>query len=178
MLNKHSIPRKPHRVLVEGVDDFFELFKKIEKHYETCFFLESLGEDSHISRHSVIGFSPTQILSATGKTLTVTEANGEATSHATTNPYYALRELLPQDILSRNYCGGLTGYLGYDAMNYFEPSLDIQSSELFEAFKFGLYEDGLTLDKMTGEISYFYYTDSRLDEIKAIITWRECNESS
>ena len=169
MLNKHSIPRKPHRVLVEGVDDFFELFKKIEKHYETCFFLESLGEDSHISRHSVIGFSPKQILSAIGKTLTITEANGEAKSHATDNPYYALRELLPQDILSRNYCGGLTGYLGYDAMNYFEPSLDIQSSELFEAFKFGLYEDGLTLDKMTGEISYFYYTDSRLEEIKAII---------
>lgn len=169
MLNKHTIPRKPQRVIVDGVSDFFELFKKIEKHYDTCFFLESLGEDSHISRHSVIGFAPSKIISAQGRVLTIATTDGEQHKHEVDNPYYALRELLPQDILSRKYCGGLTGYLGYDAMNYFEPSLDIQSSELFEAFKFGLYEDGLTLDKMTGEISYFYYTQSRLDDILAII---------
>lgn len=169
MLNKHAIPRKPHSLPVEGVSDFFELFKKIEKHYDTCFLLESLGEDSHISRHSVIGFAPVQIISAQGQTLTIDRSDGHRESLDVANPYYALRELIPQDILSRNYCGGLTGFLGYDAMNYFESSLNIKSSDLFEAFKFGLYEDGLILDKMTGEISYFYYSQSRLSEIMAIV---------
>ena len=54
-------------------------------------------------------------------------------------------------------------------MNYFEPSLNIQSSDLFDAFKFGLYLDGLILDKMTGELIYFYYTDNRIELIKEIL---------
>lgn len=169
MIKAHAIPRKPHYISVDGVDDFFTLFKKIEKHYSTCFFLESLGEDSHISRYSVIGFAPKKLIWAQGKTLTIKNSDGSQEQHDSDNPYYLLRQLIPQNILARKYSGGLTGYIGYDAMNYFEPSLSIQSSELFEAFKFGLYEDGLTLDKMTGEVSYFYYSDNRIDEIQQLI---------
>ncbi|HEY7774864.1 MAG TPA: anthranilate synthase component I family protein [Marinagarivorans sp.] len=169
MIQPHLIPRKPHYLPVEGVDDFFTLFKKIEKHYSTCFFLESLGEDSHISRYSVIGFAPQKLIWAQGNTLTIQDRDGRCEAHQSDNPYSLLRELIPQNILARKYSGGLTGYLGYDAMNYFESSLNIQASEFFEAFKFGLYEDGLTLDKMTGEVSYFYYTENRLTDIKNII---------
>lgn len=169
MIQSHTIPRKPHYISVEGVDDFFTLFKKIEKHYSTCFFLESLGEDSHISRYSVIGFAPKKLIWAQERTLTIQNSDGTQEQYDSDNPYYLLRELIPQNILARKYSGGLTGYIGYDAMNYFEPSLSVQSSELFEAFKFGLYEDGLTLDKMTGEVSYFYYTDNRLEEIQQLI---------
>ena len=169
MIQSHTIPRKPHYISVEGVDDFFTLFKKIEKHYSTCFFLESLGEDSHISRYSVIGFAPKKLIWAQERTLTIQNSDGTQEQYDSDNPYYLLRELIPQNILARKYSGGLTGYIGYDAMNYFEPSLSVQGSELFEAFKFGLYEDGLTLDKMTGEVSYFYYTDNRLEEIQQLI---------
>lgn len=169
MIELHNIPRKPNYVNVSGVGDFFEFFKKIEHQYETCFFLESLGEDSHISRYSFIGFSPVKILSASGKTLTIMDAHGKEESHNSDNPYYLLRELIPQNIISRKYAGGLTGYLSYDSMNYFEPSLNIKSNEMFETFKFGLYEDGLIYDKMTGEVSYFYYQISRLDEIQILI---------
>ncbi|WP_054113327.1 anthranilate synthase component I family protein [Marinagarivorans algicola] len=166
---KHTIPRKPHYLKIQGVDDFFELFKKIEKHYTTCFYLESLGEDSHISRYSIIGFAPTKLIWAKANTLSIQSADGTIENHISDNPYYLLRELIPQNIISRKYSGGLTGFLGYDAMNYFEPSLCIQHSEHFEAFKFGLYEDGLILDKMTGEVSYFYYQDNRLSDIEALI---------
>ncbi len=166
---KHVIPRKPHYINIQGVDDFFELFKKIEKHYTTCFYLESLGEDSHISRYSIIGFAPTKLIWAEANTLSIQSTDGTVETHLSDNPYYLLRELIPQNIISRKYSGGLTGFLGYDAMNYFEPSLSIQHSDHFEAFKFGLYEDGLILDKMTGEVSYFYYQDNRLSDIEALI---------
>ena len=38
--------------------DFFSLFQKIERQFDTCYMLESLGEDSHMARHSIIGFDP------------------------------------------------------------------------------------------------------------------------
>ncbi len=164
-----DLPRKPHYVTITSDCDFFNLFKKIEKQFDTCFMLESLGEDSFISRHSIIGFDPEKQIWANANTLYIQERNGQVEEYESENPYYLLRELIPQDVISRKYAGGLTGYLGYDSMNYFEPSLSLQSSDMFDAFKFGLYKDGLILDKMTGEVIYFYYTDSRLSLVEALI---------
>ena len=63
--------------------------------------------------------------------------------------------------------------MGYDSVNFFEPSVNAKSSDDFEPFKFGVYLDGLTLDKMTGEIFYFYYPtaqqDNRIEQIKALL---------
>jgi anthranilate synthase component 1 len=164
-----KLPRKPHYVAVAADCDFFALFKKIEKQFDTCFMLESLGEESFISRYSIIGFDPEQILYANGKTLTIQERDGSSETYESDNPYYLLRDIIPQNVISRKYAGGLTGYLGYDSMNYFEPSLSLQTSEHFDAFKFGLFKDGLILDKMTGEIFYFYYTDNRIELINELI---------
>jgi anthranilate synthase component 1 len=164
-----DLPRKPHYITLTADCDFFGLFKKIERRYENCFYLESLGEDSHIARHSIIGFDPEQVLYANGKQLTIEQRDGSAEHYHSDNPYQLLREIVPQNIISRKYAGGLTGYLGYDAMNYFEPSLQLKNSELFDAFRFGLFKDGLILDKMTGELIYFYYTDSRIDEIEQLL---------
>ncbi len=164
-----SLPRKPHYVTITDNCDFFGLFKKIEKRYDNCFYLESLGEDSHIARHSIIGFDPEQLFYANGRQLTIEQRDGSKAHYESDNPYYLLRDIVPQNIISRKYAGGLTGYLGYDAMNYFEPSLSLQDSEMFDAFRFGLFKDGLILDKMTGEVIYFYYTDSRLALVEQLI---------
>lgn len=154
-----TLPRKPKYITISADCDFFALFKKVEKHFDNCFMLESLGEESFISRHSIIGFDPEKMIWAEGKQLFIQERDGTTESYESANPYYLLRDIVPQNILSRGFAGGLTGYLGYDSMNYFEPSLDLQSSEMFDAFRFGLYKDGLIYDKMTGEVVYFYYQD-------------------
>ncbi|MBP0047354.1 anthranilate synthase component I family protein [Marinobacterium sp. AK62] len=164
-----KLPRKPHYVTLAADIDFFGLFKKIEKRFDNCFMLESLGEESFISRHSIIGFDPEQILWATEGELHVQDRDGEVQSYASENPYYLLREIVPQDIISRKYAGGLTGYIGYDCMNYFEPSLNLQHSDMFDVFRFGVFKDGLILDKMTGEVIYFHYDDSRMGMIEQIL---------
>lgn len=164
-----TVPRKPRYISVGADIDFFDLFKKIEKAYRNCFLLESLGEESHISRYSIIGFDPEKIVYAVGSSLSIKERDGSEHQYASANPYYLLRELMPQNVIARGYAGGLTGFLGYDSMNYFEPSLSLQGSDLFEPFKFGLYKDGLILDKMTGELLYFYYTDNRIEEVTALV---------
>ena len=164
-----ELPRKPHYVTLTADCNFFELFKKIEKRFDTCFMLESLGEESYVSRHSIIGFDPEQILYAKGNSLYIRNRDGATESYQSDNPYYLLRDIVPQDVISRKYAGGLTGYIGYDAMHYFEPSLKLKSSDYFDVFKFGLFKDGLTLDKMTGEVTYFYYTESRIDFIRQLL---------
>ncbi|MEP0072399.1 MAG: anthranilate synthase component I family protein [Marinomonas sp.] len=170
-----TLPRKPKYITISSDCDFFALFKKVEKRFDNCFMLESLGEESFISRHSIIGFDPEKLIWAEGKKLFIQERDGATESYDSDNPYYLLRDIVPQNILSRGFAGGLTGYIGYDSMNYFEPSLDLQASEMFDAFRFGLYKDGLILDKMTGEVFYFYYEDgessqgNRVELVKAMM---------
>lgn len=170
-----DIPSKPQRIKLTQDIDFFALFKRIEREFDTCYLLESLGEDSHISRHHAIGFDPIMTIAAIDRTtLAITDNKTAQTTHyQTDNPYELLRKITPQHVIARDQSGGLVGYLGYDCVNFFEPSLNAKSSEDFEPFKFGVYLDGLTLDKMTGEIFYFYYPttqqDNRIEQIKNLL---------
>ncbi|WP_067221317.1 anthranilate synthase component I family protein [Marinomonas gallaica] len=164
-----ELPRKPKYVTISSDCDFFDMFKKVEKQFSNCFMLESLGEESYISRHSIIGFDPEKLLWAEGKTLFIQERDGATQSYESDNPYYLLRSIVPQNIISRGYAGGLTGYIGYDAMNYFEPTLNLQTSDMFDGFRFGLYKDGLILDKMTGQVFYFYYDQDRSELVQSLL---------
>ncbi len=167
---KLTLPGKPRYMKLGEDFDFFQLFQKVEQHYETCFLLESLGEESTISRYSLIGFDPAFILSAKGHKLHYRDMRSAKTEiYHCDNPYYSLRDIVPQNIISRKYAGGLMGFLSYDAVNYFESALSIQANENFEQFKFGVYKDGLVYDKMTGEIFYYYYDDSRFDEVRSLL---------
>lgn len=170
-----QIPSKPVRIKLTEDINFFELFKRIEAEFETCYLLESLGAESHMSRHHAIGFAPAMTIAAPERhTLRITNnTTGVSTDYKTDNPYQLLREITPQHVITRDQTGGLVGYLGYDSVNFFEPSLNAKASEHFEVFKFGVYLDGLTLDKMTGEIFYFYYPteqqNNRIDIVKEFL---------
>ena len=171
-----DIPSKPIRIKLTEDIDFFELFKRIEVKFATCYLLESLGEESHISRHHAIGFVPVITISATDRhTLAITNhGSGTTTTYQADNPYKLLQSITPQHVITRDQSGGLVGYLGYDSVNFFEPSLNAKPSSDFEPFKFGVYLDGLTLDKMTGEIFCFYYPteqqNNRIEQIKDLLS--------
>jgi anthranilate synthase component I len=170
---KIELPRKATYVKLNETVNFFELFKKIERVYETCFLLESMENESYDSRYSIIGFEPEYIISAKEKTLRI---NSE--EFISENPYYSLRNFIPNDILSRNYAGGLVGYLSYEASNYFESSLNLDTHSEYPLFQFGLYLDGLIYDKMTGELFYFFYEKNRVQSIIDLIKTEIISDSS
>ena len=161
-----SLPAKPQYLPFKTDLDFFTLFGRLEADFHTCFLLESMGEQGYDSRYSVIGFEPEFDFIGGNGTVRVRSAAGTETIRAE-NPYYYLREILPRDVLTRNYAGGLVGYLGYDAANFFEPTLGLAPHKNFPAFQMGLYTDGLIHDKMTGETTYFYFLNDRRAQIEA-----------
>ncbi len=165
-LPKIKIGQKPTYIKFAKDLDFYQLFEKIERQFSTCFILESLGEEGHLSRYSIIGFDPKHIIRARGKTLFVDDKPHPFDKLRVANPYFALREMMPDKTIARSYAGGLIGYLGYDAVNYFEQSLHIKEHPKFDQFMFGVYTDGLILDKMTDEVIYFYYDENRLEKVR------------
>ncbi|MDA1317368.1 MAG: chorismate-binding protein [bacterium] len=150
-----SLTQKPHYKKVAEDVDFYALFQAIEQKYETCFLLESLGEQSSESRYSSIGFDPSSFISSN--------------TIKSKNPYLALQDMMPTTILSRQYAGGLVGYLSYESMNYMEPAINLTKHLDFETFLFGVYTDGLVYDKVTDELFYFYYDTNRYQEVKSLI---------
>ena len=170
--SKSSVPRlqlssKPQYVTLSIKENPFTVFRKIEQEYDKCFLFESLGDYSHLARYSIIGFGPVQTIRARGSRVTVGRR-----SYQRRNPYQALKDLMPREAITRDYAGGLVGYLGYDAANYFEPSLNLRTRSDFDQYVFGAYTDGLVFDKLTGELNYFYYDQSRLDEVTRILKTR------
>jgi len=160
---KINLNKKPTYIKFAENVNFLKLFKKINQEFDTCFLLESLGPENYLSRYSIIGFSPKHLISAKKNNLIINK-----NKYQVKNPYLALKQIMPQNIISRAYAGGLVGYLGFDAINYFEPSLQIKLNKYFDQFLFGFYTDGLVLDKITGEIFYFYYDKNRLKTIEKI----------
>ena len=163
-LPKIILKSKPKYLKIAEGLDLFEVFSRIEREFENCFILESLGEQGSLSRYSIVGFDPAHIISARGEVLSFDDQELKVA-----NPYFALREIVPQDLISKFYAGGLIGFMSYESVNYFEPSLKLEEHPEFEAFKFGVYLDGIVLDKVTGELFYFYYENNRFDVVKRIL---------
>jgi anthranilate synthase component 1 len=170
-LPKIKLKKKPDYIKLSNDMDFFELFRKIEAEFDNCFVLESLNEDVQFSRYAIIGFDPQLILKARGNELSIVNVlTGKEEIFEVDNPYYALREIIPQDIIARDFVGGLVGYLSYDAANYMESAVKIKQHPDFEQFKFGMYLDGLIQDKLTGETHYFFYDQNRIELVEKIIS--------
>lgn len=163
-LPKIELGQKPTYVKIAEDVDFFDVFKKVEQEFDTCFIFESLGEEGKFSRYSIIGFDPAHLISARDKTLTF---DGE--KYEIDNPYGALREMMPRQTIARNYAGGLIGYLSYEAVNYFEPSVHVKVHDAFEQFMFGVYLDGLIVDKLTNELFYFFYDEDRSKKLEEVM---------
>lgn len=143
---------------------FIDAFARLHHRFERVFLLESLEANERVARYSIIGFAPAHHISAKDGVLMI---DGER--RAVANPYTALRDLLGRERLpTAGYCGGLVGYFSYEATRYFEPSLSFQPTD-FPDFEFGLFLDGLILNRLTGDTYYFYLHDDRADLLLAAL---------
>ncbi|TGN20347.1 anthranilate synthase component I family protein [Leptospira idonii] len=166
-LPKITIPKKPKYTQLElpsGLE-FWELFRSFEKKYDTCFLLESAGDNQYDSRYSVIGFDPEHLIVGNPGSLVF-----DGREYKVQNPYYALRDLTDYNSLSISYAGGLVGFLSYNSMQFFEPKLKIEPHPDFPSMQFGMYLDGLIYDKFTGELIYFNNGKDRSSEVKSLLS--------
>ncbi|MFB5649420.1 anthranilate synthase component I family protein [Leptospira wolffii] len=140
--------------------DAFAYFENLLSESETGVFLESLGPESDNSRFSFISAFPKRILSGRGNAL---ECDGKIIG--TGNPYAMMSEILVPRISFLEYSesggGGLYGYLSYEAVNDMEPSLGLAEHSDFPKFRFAWMEDGILIDRRTGESKYFHYGQDR-----------------
>ena len=83
--------RKPTYKTIATDCDLLDLFRKVEKQFEDCFIFESLGEESHISRYSILGFDPEKIYYADGKELIVKDRSGHEERYPGGDDLFLLR---------------------------------------------------------------------------------------
>ena len=94
-LNNLKIAGKPKYKKLSEDYNFFQLFKKIEKKYKTCFLFESLGEESNISRYHILGFDPKYIITCDKNHLIILDKKNNPTKKIKTkNPYNLLKKYI------------------------------------------------------------------------------------
>ena len=92
------------------------------------FLLESVEGGEHIARYSFIGVQPKAQYIIRDNDIEIKDANGTRTTQYAGDPTCFLQEemnrfkLTPQAGVPR-FIGGLVGYLGYESVRFFEPTL-------------------------------------------------------
>ncbi|MFA7345093.1 MAG: anthranilate synthase component I [Terrimicrobiaceae bacterium] len=92
------------------------------------FLLESAEQNDQVGRYSFIGFGAQATFSASGKSLTLTEDRLSRTFETERDPLDEMERWMERYRVARNpelppFCGGAVGYLGYDCVRWFEPTI-------------------------------------------------------
>ena len=90
------------------------------------------------------------------------------------NPLNELRKQLAQNHSAYHgfrFVGGLVGYFSYEVVRYIESLPNSAMRETLEIpdFQFGLYDDGIVFDHLTGQAYYYWYTKNRIREVEQLI---------
>ena len=92
------------------------------------FLLESAEQNDQVGRYSFIGFGAQATFTATGKSVTLTDGGLTKTFAAKRDPLDELERWMERFRVARHpelppFCGGAVGYLGYDCVRWFEPTI-------------------------------------------------------
>jgi Anthranilate/para-aminobenzoate synthases component I len=103
-------------------------FARVCGEAEKAFLLESIEGGERLARYSFLAANPHLTVRARGKNLEI-ETFGETQTLENTPVFDYLREHFAKNKLARRgnlppLCGGAVGFLTFDAVRFFEPSLD------------------------------------------------------
>ena len=92
------------------------------------FLLESAEQSDQVGRYSFIGFGAQATFTATGKSVKLTGGRRPKTFEAERDPLDELERWMDKYRTPHNpdlppFCGGAVGYLGYDCVRWFEPTI-------------------------------------------------------
>jgi anthranilate synthase component 1 len=155
-------------------------FQKI--HDGRCgFLLESAELTQHSGRYSLLGRSPRIIFTARGKEIEIEERGKKRVFTTSTDPLAELEKLMkpfhPHEGLPLPvFHGGAVGYLAYDMVRFFEPTLPpAKKDELgLPDMVFMITDTVLVFDHRTRRLSIIanVHTDEHAD-LKAAYEWAE-----
>lgn len=141
--------------LLSDVGTPVSIFQKLSEEEPTAFLFESTEGDSRLARYSFIGVDPIKTVHfKEGKAHVKDRATDELTSFAVTNPLEFLKQFLQEQGYSDfshtadfPFTGGLVGYLGYAATNYFEgiPQQQADPFGVPDGY-YGLYDSTIAFD--------------------------------
>jgi anthranilate synthase component 1 len=143
--------------------------------------LESAEGPRKLAQYSFIGFSPARMIEAKDGKYTETSNEGEPRTTQTDDPFIPLRKTLAENFTTYNgfrFVGGLVGYFSYDAVRYLEHLPNQTKDDLaLPDFEFGVYDDGIVFDHLTGQAYYYWYNNNRLREIEHLLAKRTTSPS-
>ncbi len=99
-----------------------------------CFLFESAEHNESLGRFSFLGFDPLLIFESRGRTITIEEGGARQNFETTTDPLAELEKVMarfrfaPAEELG-HFAGGAIGYLGYDVVRHFEPTVPLAPNE-------------------------------------------------
>jgi anthranilate synthase component I len=94
------------------------------------FLFESAEQSDHVGRYSFLGFGNRGFISAFGKEVTIQEGATGRTFQSESDPFRDFEHWMSGFRFARDpglppFAGGAVGYLGYDAVRWFEPSVGV-----------------------------------------------------
>ncbi len=94
------------------------------------FLFESAEHNESLGRFSFLGFDPHLVLESRGRTITIQEGDERRIFETTSDPLAELEKVMarfrfpPSEELG-HFAGGAIGYLGYDVVRHFEPTVSL-----------------------------------------------------
>jgi len=172
-----AITQTDHRLKLQKfryAENPLRTFVALSNQSEYCYLLESAEGPRKLAQYSFLGFSPSKIVESRNGRYTETSPIGD---HSSTfeirDPFPTLRKVLAENFTTYRgfrFVGGLVGYFSYDAIRYIEslpspPKDDLALPDL----EFGVYDDGIVFDHVTGQAYYYWYNNNRIREIERLL---------
>ncbi len=146
-----------------------EIFSKLYSQHENAYILESIEGPKKLSQYSFIGFSPAATITIKdGESTTENKRTGDKQTEKVNEPLSAIAKTLKSlpGFLDQRFVGGAVGYVGYDAVRYWEklPKKAVDDQN-FPDVKVGIFDDGIIYDHRNRQAFYYYINENRLEEI-------------
>lgn len=157
-------------------------FANLRNHFENCCILESATSTERLAELSIIVFDPYCILTAAKGLMTVDDRRNSSSGTfriAIEDPLSFIQQAVnsnPTEATELRFAGGAVGYVGYDAVRYWEKRLakGRKPEPEFPDMQFCFYQDGIIYDHLRKR-AYYFVSDQVRDreaEIQDIINRR------
>ncbi len=108
-----------------------------------------------------------------GLAVTRDERTGEETSEHVSDPLTSIKQIIQSRATASKefrFAGGAVGYIGYDAVRYWEKLPQRAQDDLgFPDVEMGFFDDGIVFDHKQKRAHYYYFNENRFPEIESLV---------